>query len=109
LLSQPHIGAVLAGMVLVGIGTFFAQAIVTGYVSRIAGDDRAAATGTYLAAYFTGGLAGAAVIGKIFDLFGWDWCLATIAGAVVLATLLAGLLNDEPLTERRPLAQLARE
>ena len=57
LLVVPNLAAVLAGMVLVGVGTFFAQAIGTGYVGRAAMTDRAAASGLYLAAYYLGGLA----------------------------------------------------
>ena len=50
-------------MTLVGIGTFFAQAVATGHVGRIAEGDKAAASGLYLSSYYCGGLAGAAVIG----------------------------------------------
>src|SRR5215831_19147713 len=52
LLLLPHIPAVLAGMVLVGIGTFFAQAATTGFVSKAATSDRGSASGIYLACYF---------------------------------------------------------
>ena len=58
-------------MVLVGAGTFFAQATATGFVSRAATADRGAASGVYLAAYFSGGLVGSAVLGQAFDRFGW--------------------------------------
>jgi hypothetical protein len=34
LLLIPSFPAVLTGLVLVGVGTFFAQAVATGYVSR---------------------------------------------------------------------------
>ena len=48
-------------MVLVGVGTFFAQAAATGFVSTAATVDRGAASGIYLACYFLGGLVGTAV------------------------------------------------
>ena len=51
--------AFLTGMVLVGVGTFFAQATATGFVGRAAGSDRGSASGLYLAFYFFGGLIGA--------------------------------------------------
>ena len=69
--SRRASSAVLTGMVLVGVGTFFAQAIATGFVSRAATGDRGAASGLYLAFYFGGGLAGSAVLGQVFDRFGW--------------------------------------
>jgi predicted MFS family arabinose efflux permease len=85
----PSLQGVLIGMVLVGIGTFFAQAIGTGYVGRGAKTDRAAASGLYLASYYLGGLAGAALVGQIFDRYGWGICVAAIALSLALAGLLA--------------------
>ncbi len=87
LLVTGQLALVLAGMTLVGAGTFFAQATATGFVSRAA-SDRAAASGVYLAAYFTGGLAGTAILGAIFDRFGWGACIVGVALALALATLL---------------------
>jgi MFS transporter, YNFM family, putative membrane transport protein len=89
LLLLPNLGSVLAGMVLVGVGTFFAQAIGTGFVGRAATSDRAAASGLYLASYYLGGLAGAAVLGQLFDRFGWSACVAGVAVALALAAGLA--------------------
>ena len=87
LLVTGQLVLVLAGMTLVGAGTFFAQATATGFVSRAA-SDRAAASGVYLAAYFTGGLAGTAILGAVFDRFGWGACIVGVALALALATLL---------------------
>ena len=68
LLVLPSLPAVLIGMVLVGAGTFFAQACATGFVGRAATSDRGAASGLYLASYFFGGLIGSAVLGVLFDI-----------------------------------------
>lgn len=92
LLVTEQLPLILAGMTLVGVGTFFAQAIATGFVSRAA-SDRAAASGVYLAAYFTGGLAGTAILGAIFDRFGWSACVAGTGFALVLAMLLGTRLR----------------
>ncbi len=54
LLVLPSLSAVLLGMVLVGVGTFFAQAAATGFVSRAATTDRGSASGMYLASLFHG-------------------------------------------------------
>ena len=92
LLVTGQLVLVLAGMTLVGAGTFFAQATATGFVSRAA-SDRAAASGVYLAAYFTGGLAGTAILGAVFDRFGWGACIFGVAVALALATLLGTRLR----------------
>jgi MFS transporter, YNFM family, putative membrane transport protein len=89
LLVLPSLPAVLAGMVLVGVGTFFAQATATGFVSRAAASDRGSASGLYLACYFFGGLAGAAILGQIFDGFGWPACVAGIGVSLAVAAVLA--------------------
>src|SRR6266404_2224232 len=89
LLLLPHLVAVMAGLTLVGVGTFFAQATATGFVGRAATTDRGAASGIYLASYFFGGLVGSAVLGQVFDRFGWAACVAGIGAALALAALLA--------------------
>jgi predicted MFS family arabinose efflux permease len=93
LLLSAQLTAVLAGMALVAAGTFFAQAIATGYVSRTATANRGAASGIYLAAYFSGGLAGSAVIGQLFDRLGWSAAVAGIGASLVIAIYLVRRLK----------------
>lgn len=94
LMLFPNLPAVLTGMVLVGIGTFFAQACATGFVGQAAQEARGIASGSYLASYFLGGLTGSAVLGRLFDQFGWPACLAGIAASLFAACLLAAKLTD---------------
>jgi len=89
LLLLPNLSAVLLGMVLIGVGTFFAQATATGFVSRAATADRGSASGIYLACYFAGGLVGTAILGQIFDRMGWPACVAGIALSLGVAAGLA--------------------
>jgi YNFM family putative membrane transporter len=96
-LLAPSLPIVLAGLVLVAIGTFLAQATTTGYVARIAratGSSPAAASGAYLAAYFLGGLVGSVVLGLAFDLWGWTATVAGIAMSLLIACAVAGRLSD---------------
>ncbi len=93
LLVVPNLPAVLAGMVLVGVGTFFAQACATGFVGRAATSNRGSASGLYLASYFFGGLIGSAALGVIFDIFGWPACVAGIGSVLLVAALLAVFLK----------------
>lgn len=96
LLLVPSILAVMIGLMLVGVGTFFAQAAATGFVGRAATTDRGSASGIYLACYFCGGLVGSAVLGQLFDRFGWPACVSGIAVALVVAGLLAFRLKIVP-------------
>ena len=89
LLVLPHLAAVVSGMVLVAVGTFFAQATATGFVGRVATTDRASASGIYLASYFFGGLVGAAVLGQVFDSLGWAAAVSGVGIALAIAVWLS--------------------
>jgi predicted MFS family arabinose efflux permease len=52
LLLLPNFSAVIAGLMLVGVGTFFAQAAATSFIGRVATADRGSASGIYLALLF---------------------------------------------------------
>ena len=52
------------------------------------GADRGAASGVYLAAYFSGGLVGSAVLGQAFDRFGWPASVAGVGLALASAAVL---------------------
>jgi YNFM family putative membrane transporter len=93
LLLAENLSLVIAGLTLIGVGTFFAQATATGFVGRAATSDRGSASGLYLAAYFFGGLAGAAALGWLFDRFGWSACVAGIGVALAAAAWLARRLQ----------------
>jgi YNFM family putative membrane transporter len=92
LMLSAHLAEVLAGMALVGVGTFFAQACATGFVGQAAHENRGVASGTYLTCYFLGGLAGSALLGQLFDHLGWTACVTGIgASLAVAAGLTVGL------------------
>ncbi len=93
LLITSSLAAVLSGLALIGVGTFFAQAVATGFVGQAATVDRGSASGLYLASYFFGGLAGSALLGQIFDRFGWTACVAGIGVSLLTAAVLALVLR----------------
>ena len=84
---------VLVGLVLVGAGTFFAQAVTTGFVGRAATSDRGAASGIYLACYYAGGIAGSVIPGALYQQLGWPACVAATAVALLFTVLLASALK----------------
>ncbi len=89
----PALPLVLAGLALVGVGTFLAQATTTAYVGRTAGPLSGSASGLYLTSYFLGGLAGSAVLGQMFMRFGWPGCVAGIAVALAVPLALSRWLR----------------
>jgi MFS transporter, YNFM family, putative membrane transport protein len=96
LMLTAHLANVLAGMVLVGVGTFFAQAAATSFVGQAATENRGVASGTYLACYFGGGLLGTALLGRLFDAYGWTACVAGVGAALAVAALLTFALRNDP-------------
>ena len=101
MLLAGNLPVLLLGLSLVAIGTFAAQAAATGFVGRAAKTDRSTASGLYLASYFLGGIVGSAVLGQVFDRFGWAACVAGIAAALALVALLAFRMQL-PADERIP-------
>ncbi len=89
LLLSSNFSALLLGLALVAVGTFFAQATATGFVGRAATTDRGSASGVYLASYFLGGLVGSAVLGQVFDRLGWTACVIGIGVSLLFGALLA--------------------
>ena len=88
LLLTDRLPVLLSGLTLVGVGTFFAQAIATGQVGRTAAHDKVAASGLYLSFYYCGGLAGAALVGQLFDRLGWTAAAAGTGLALGFAAIL---------------------
>ena len=94
MLLSSSLPLVLAGLAIVGVGTFFAQATATGFVGRAAKHDRAAASGLYLSSYYLGGLAGAALLGRVFESYGWSATVAVIGASIIVAGALASMLKS---------------
>lgn len=92
LLLGSSLVLLLLGLCLIGAGTFFAQAIATGFVGSAATGDRGSAGGLYLASYFLGGLAGSYVLGQLFTHGGWSACVLGIGVTLLVGVLLAGRL-----------------
>lgn len=105
LLVVPSLPAILIGLTLVGVGTFFAQATATGFVSHAATTDRGSASGLYLASYFSGGLVGSAILGQVFDRYGWTACVIGVGISLVAAALLAFQLRP---ASKGPLPEAGR-
>jgi MFS transporter, YNFM family, putative membrane transport protein len=93
LMLLGNVAAMMAGLVLMGVGTFMAQATATGFVSRAATTDRGSASGLYLASYFLGGLAGAFLCGQAYTLLAWPGTVGAIGVSLAAAALLAARMR----------------
>jgi predicted MFS family arabinose efflux permease len=86
---SPGQAAVMAGLALLGSGLFFTQAIATSFVGHTAKSGKVAASGLYLFAYYCGGIAGAVVVGHVYQNGGWEASVAVISAALVCLALVA--------------------
>jgi len=107
LLVADSLPLVLAGLAAVAIGTFAAQAAVSGFVDRAAEGDRAAASGLYLASYYLGGLVGALLVGQVFALAGWSASVLVVVAAAALSGIFALRLKAPGGAVRRRLGGVA--
>lgn len=108
LLLASQLVLVIVGLACVGAGTFFAQATATGFVGRAASNDPGSASGMYLASYFFGGLAGAAVVGQLFQHAGWPAAVVAVGAALALAAWLSRHLTvTAPMSHEAPAAMPA--
>ena len=92
-----YLPIVLCGLAILAVGLFFAQATLSGFVGQATKFERTAASGLYLSFYYFGGLAGAIVLGQIFERFGWGPSVWFMVGLLGLSAILgAGLrISDE--------------
>jgi predicted MFS family arabinose efflux permease len=99
LLLWSSLVPVLLGLVLVAIGTFFAQAVATGFVGGSAAENKGVASGFYISSYFLGGLVGSALLGQLFDRLGWAACVCGIGTALLVIGILSFRLKAAPRAE----------
>ena len=85
----PSMPLILVGLALCCTAVFVAQSASTSYIGTVAAEARAAAVGLYVLFYYTGGSAGAALPGYVWNRGGWPACVALIATVQILTISLA--------------------
>ena len=84
-LLTSSLSIVILGLAAIGVGTFCAQAVVSGQIGAVATADRATASGLYLTSYYLGGLIGAALIGRVFTTSGWNFAIYALLAITVFS------------------------
>ncbi|MEP5761225.1 MAG: MFS transporter [Litoreibacter sp.] len=88
-LLTSSLALMILGLAAVGVGTFCAQAVVSGQIGSFATADRATASGLYLTSYYLGGLIGAAMIGRIFTTGGWNSAVYVLLAITAVSVVVA--------------------
>ena len=96
----PSPAAVLLGLVLLSVGTFFAQAVATGFVGRAARATAARQAASISPAISSVVSWAAWSLGQIYDRLGWPACV----GGIALALFVAISLTPRLLVQRSVVA-----
>jgi predicted MFS family arabinose efflux permease len=90
MLLAPPISVIVGGLTICALCGMVCQAVSTGYVITTAKEGRSSAAGLYASIYYTGGSAGAFLIGFVWNAAGWTGCvIAVIAVQLVMAAIVA--------------------
>ena len=81
----------VAGLVVLVLGTFTAQAVVPAFVNQTAVGNKGSASALYLTFYYLGGTLGSVLPGLAWQAAGWPGVVA-LCGAAVLVGLAANAL-----------------
>lgn len=95
----PSLVAILLGLTICSSCVFVMQSAATGYVSDVAGVERASALGLYLCSYYLGGSSGAVLPGFFWNNGGWSGTIGMLVAVQAMTLLLASRLDDRPLHE----------
>jgi YNFM family putative membrane transporter len=92
LIAARPLSLVVAGLVVLVLGTFTAQAVAPAFVNVTAETAKGGASALYLTSYYVGGTLGSALPGLAYQAVGWNGVVATCAGATLLALVANALL-----------------
>ncbi len=90
-LGRP-LAVLVAGLVVLVVGTFIAQAVAPAFVNMTAETAKGGASALYLTSYYVGGTLGAAIPGLAYQAAGWNGVVAVCLAATVAAMLANALL-----------------
>jgi YNFM family putative membrane transporter len=98
-LATP-LAAVVAGLVVLVLGTFTAQAVAPAFVNVTARSAKGGANALYLAAYYAGGTLGSVLPGLAWQAAGWTGVVAACGASVGVGLVANAVLCREPVSAR---------
>jgi YNFM family putative membrane transporter len=102
LTAARPLALVVAGLVVLVVGTFTAQAVAPAFVNVTAATAKGGASALYLTSYYVGGTLGSALPGLAYERAGWNGVVASCAGATLVALAANALLCGRTPPERAP-------
>jgi YNFM family putative membrane transporter len=93
LFSYKSIPVLFVGMFLFCGSMFLAHSVASGYLNKLAENNRGITNGLYVAFYYGGGTLGSIVPGFVYSHFGWNIYLLVLAVILVVATMITLLIR----------------
>lgn len=94
-------GVMFLGMFVFCAGLFTAHSLLSGYVNKLAVENKAIANGLYISFYYTGGTLGSVLPGVVYQRFGWQAFLIQLLSMIILAFFLIRQLKRAVAAEER--------
>jgi YNFM family putative membrane transporter len=95
LTSVQMLPLVLLGVVLVSLSIISAFSVTNAYVGDHAEGRRGGATALYLCGWYSGGAAGAALLGPVWGAFGWTGVTLASLGAALVAVVVLRVVGGK--------------
>ena len=88
-----HYLIMFLGMFIFCMGLFMAHSLLSGFVNKLAQENKAIANGLYISFYYTGGTLGSVLPGVFFEYFGWQVFLSVLLLMLCMALLFTRFLK----------------
>ena len=90
--------AMFFGMFVFCAGLFMAHSLLSGFVNKLAQDNKAIANGVYISFYYMGGSMGSFLPGIIFEYFGWKVFLLSLLLMLTIALFFTSRMKKAVLS-----------
>ncbi|WP_273265087.1 MFS transporter [Flexistipes sinusarabici] len=97
LFSLYSIKLLFFSMFIFCAGMFTVHSVESGYLNKIARNNKGVVNGVYVSAYYTGGVLGTYFPGFIYKAFGWNFFLAALSFVIISGILSILLINSSRL------------
>lgn len=90
---MKSIPAIFIAMFIFCTGMFTTHSIASGFLNRLASNNKGIVNGLYVSFYYTGGVLGTFLPGYIYKYFGWVWFLSALMLLILIALISNKFIN----------------
>ncbi len=90
---MKSISTIFIAMFIFCTGMFTTHSIASGFLNRLASNNKGIVNGLYVSFYYTGGVLGTFLPGYIYKYFGWVWFLSALMLLILIALISNKFIN----------------